>query len=419
MEKSGFFNSVNGDRKYQDSDFADFFNSFITNGAFPNPSTSLQVLSSNNMTVTLKLGKAWINGHVYINGSDLTLNLDPADGVLKRIDRAVLRMDTAGRAINAVIKKGNFASNPVAPVLQRDADGYELGIADIYITAGAISITQANITDLRLNSDLCGVVSFVVPIDTTAIFNQYQNWYNTRTGQYQTDINNMEQQFQSDFNTWFDGIKAALDGDTAGNLLNMINGLAGSGRTTETVIGAYDKVNGLAGTGRTIETVKGNADAVDAVSNNLTSHKAESASTSQIGHVQLQSTVDTSESKALTPKALNDHVSDNVKHITSAERTSWNGKADRISDFLNSIANNGYQTLPSGLVIQWGTGSVTSGGMTVTLPIAFPHACFSVSCIIGSGSAYPVNVSSLSKTSFGATQTSGANQLIYYIAIGY
>lgn len=225
MEKSGFFNSVNGDRKYKANDFAEYFNSLITNGHIANPSTSLQTVANNNFTITIKSGKAWINGYVYINDSDLNLNVDIPDGVLNRIDRVVLRMDTSGRAINAKVKKGTFASSPVAPVLQRDADGYELGIADIYIAKGTGGITQANITDLRLNSDLCGIASFMVPIDTTAIFNQYLNWFNSRTTQYQTDMVNMEVQFQSDFNSWFSNVKGTLSGDVAGNLLNMINAL--------------------------------------------------------------------------------------------------------------------------------------------------------------------------------------------------
>ncbi|MBU3153892.1 hypothetical protein [Clostridium estertheticum] len=54
MEKSSFFNSVAGDRKYKASNFADYFNSLLTNGVFPNPSTNLQVINNNNMTITVK-----------------------------------------------------------------------------------------------------------------------------------------------------------------------------------------------------------------------------------------------------------------------------------------------------------------------------------------------------------------------------
>jgi hypothetical protein len=213
-ENSSFFNSVNGDRKYKAEDFANFFNSLITNGVFPNPSTNVQVMANGDMTVTVKPGKAWINGYCYYNDADLILPVDVADGVLNRIDRIVLRMDTAGRAINAAVKKGTFASSPVAPTLQRDADGYELGIADIYIGAGITQISQANITDQRLNSDLCGIVNSLIKADTTTLLNQYT-----------VEFQQKEQGFTQEFQQWFADLQITLSGDVAGNLLNKINAI--------------------------------------------------------------------------------------------------------------------------------------------------------------------------------------------------
>jgi len=212
MEKSSFFNSVAGDRKYTAEDFANFFSSLLTNGVHPNPSTNLQVISNNNMTVTFKPGKAWINGHIYINTDDLILNIDVADGILKRIDRVVIQLSKINREIKAKVKKGTLASFPVAPVLQRDADIYELGIADISISNGAVSIAQVNIVDLRMNTTYCGWANSLIQADTTAIFNQYVNWFNTKTGQY-----------ESDFYAWLATVQNALSGDVAGNLLNKID----------------------------------------------------------------------------------------------------------------------------------------------------------------------------------------------------
>lgn len=243
--RSGFFNSVNGDRKYDASRFAEYFASFIGNGVFPNPSDSLQVIANNNMTITVKPGKAWINGYILINDDDYILALDPADGVLNRIDRIVARYDVVDREIRLEVKKGTFASSPVAPTLQRDADAYELGLADVYIAAGVVSVTQANITDLRFNTELCGIVHGIVEqVDTTTLFSQYQSWYNRVTEEAETDIEAIKQQFQDDinqflqnwhdwfvnitgekeeeFDTWFNGIKEVLNESTAGNLLNLI-----------------------------------------------------------------------------------------------------------------------------------------------------------------------------------------------------
>ncbi|OFV69251.1 hypothetical protein [Acetobacterium wieringae] len=225
-ESSGFFPSFNGDRRYFTSFFAEYFADFIGNGIYPNPSTQCQVLANNDMTVTLKPGNAYINGYRYKNDSDKSLSIKTADGVLKRIDRIVLRHTILNREIKAYVKKGAFASIPVAPTLQRDADMWELGIADIYIANGAVSISQANITDLRLNNDYCGIVHGAIDqVDTTTIFNQFQAWYLETTNQAAADIATMLSAFQSGFNTWFAGVQDTLSGDVAGNLLNKINDL--------------------------------------------------------------------------------------------------------------------------------------------------------------------------------------------------
>ena len=224
--RSGFFNSVNGDRKYDAKRFAEYFATFISNGVFPNPSTNLQVMANNDMTVTVKVGKAWINGYILINDDDYILELDAADGVLNRIDRIVARYDVANREITLEVKKGTFASSPVPKELQRDADAYELALADILVSNGVISITQANITDLRLNSDVCGIVHGLVDqVDTTTIFNQYRAWFNSVKDGTEQEIADWQQQQYDDFMIWFQSIQDILEGDVAANLASRISNL--------------------------------------------------------------------------------------------------------------------------------------------------------------------------------------------------
>lgn len=216
MERSGFFNSVNGDRRYDASRFAEYFATFISDGVFPNPSTNLQVFANDSMVITVKAGKAWIKGYYYINDGDMNFTLDPADGVLKRIDRVVLRADFVNRMINLAVKKGSFSSNPVAPALERTADIYELGLADVLVGAGVGAITQDNITDLRLDNNLCGIShALVEQVDTTTIFNQYKSWYE----QYIAGA-------QAEFDAWFQSVQDILDENTAMQLQSQIDSLS-------------------------------------------------------------------------------------------------------------------------------------------------------------------------------------------------
>lgn len=258
MIKFGVFNSINGDRKYKAEDFAQYFATFIGNGIFVKPSDCLQVYATgDSMSVFVRPGKAWINGYYLINDDNYTLPLSAGDTTLNRIDRIVIRLDFVQRKMSVEVKKGTLSASPVAPTLKRDADAYELALADVYIAKGALTINQAAITDTRLNNTLCGLMHGVVnQVDTTTIFNQYQQWFNdysvTKAAEFlawQTDVTTalenwidaQEKDFEAwrqaeeqlyytwlngkknDFDTWFATVRDKLSEDAAGNLFNLID----------------------------------------------------------------------------------------------------------------------------------------------------------------------------------------------------
>lgn len=258
MIRFGMFNSINGDRKYKAEDFAQYFATFIGNGIFVKPSDCLQIFANgDSMSVTVRAGKAWVNGYYLINDDNYTLPLSVGDTTLNRIDRIVIRLDFVQRKMSVEVKKGTLSASPVAPTLKRDADAYELALADVYIAKGALTINQAAVTDTRLNNNLCGLMHGVVnQVDTTTIFNQYQQWFNdysvTKAAEFlawQTDVTTalenwidaQEQGFEAwrqaeeqlyytwlngrknDFDTWFETIKDILDTNAAGNLQNQID----------------------------------------------------------------------------------------------------------------------------------------------------------------------------------------------------
>lgn len=183
----GFFNSVNGDRTYNADDISNYFLKLISNGVFATPSNAMQVQANSGMTVQVSAGWGFINCKWINNNSPYLLTLDASDVVLNRIDRIVLRLDasTNSRSMSIAIKKGTSASNPVAPTLTRVSGGvWELSLARIYVGAGVTSITQANITDERSNTSVCGYVTGLIDqIDTTNLFAQYDsafnNWFAT------------------------------------------------------------------------------------------------------------------------------------------------------------------------------------------------------------------------------------------------
>ncbi|KAF1072696.1 MAG: hypothetical protein GAK45_00131 [Pseudomonas citronellolis] len=105
--------------------------------------------------------------------------------------------------------------------------------------------------------------------------------------------------------------------------------------------------------------------------------------------------------------------------------TSWSVISDGFGadSFAHLLASNGYQKLPGGVIIQWGsvTNSATAGSATaVTFPIAFPNAARSVHLNSTVASTTPAYAWCDGVTASGFNSRSNtANSGAYYIAIGY
>ena len=255
-ETSGFFNaemvegdgSTTYDRIYYADQFAYYFSKFISNGVYINPATQLKVTSKGELKLNVAVGDAFINGYWYKNDENFELQLAQANGSLPRIDRVVLRWDSLTRYINLAILQGNPAATPSAKNLTRNADTWELGLADVYIERGVLSISDANITDLRPDRTYCGYVAGVVnQIDTTNLFAQFtdafEQYYEkqvTASDKFSSDLAKKYNDYavlaetnfgkwmtdtKGDFDTWYETIQAMLSDEEAVKLANQISEL--------------------------------------------------------------------------------------------------------------------------------------------------------------------------------------------------
>ena len=203
--KSGFFNSVSGDRKYNADDMSSYFSGLISKGIVKNYLSSFVVTASGStMQVTVKPGKAYFSDGKYVESdASILQTISIADSTQPRIDRIVLSRDlnSSKRTVELLVLKGTPSSNPQPPEVQNDDNIEQLSLCQVRVNKGVTYITQSNITDER-NTNLCGFVHGLIDqIDTEDLFLQYDDA----------------------FNSWFNVIKDQLGEDAAGNLQLQVN----------------------------------------------------------------------------------------------------------------------------------------------------------------------------------------------------
>ena len=177
--RSGFFNSIDGDRKYDADDISNYFLKLISNGVFATPANSMQIQATTGMKVKVTPGWAFINCKWFRLDTDYTITLDKADSRYDRVDRIVLRLDPSDevRDITIQVKKGDAASKVYLKPLERVKNGvWELSLGYVWVHSNATDIWQSNIVDERANTEVCGYVTGLIDqIDTTNLFAQYDD----------------------------------------------------------------------------------------------------------------------------------------------------------------------------------------------------------------------------------------------------
>ena len=191
-----FFNSSNGDRKYSAEAFEEWLRPFFVSGVFVGQ-LEVKELDTPGMGVQVTPGYSNLDGKVARWSTTNFLNIATASGVYDRIDTIVLRRDNTERQISLDVVTGVASSNPQPTAPVRNGNIFELVLAQIMVEHGTTAISQENITDTRIDPDLCGIVCAAVETP---------------------DFSDLYDQFKAQFNIWFDHMKDQLSEDAAGHL---------------------------------------------------------------------------------------------------------------------------------------------------------------------------------------------------------
>ena len=189
---SGFFNSINGDRRYNAEDMSHYFEGLVSDGVYENIGDKLMVTAGEGMKVVVGTGRALIDCHWVENDEPLEITLNAANENITRHDYVLvtLNLNEAVRSISIYVTNTLPTSTDLIKYLV---------LADITIAAGATTINQTDIVDLRGTNRCPYVTGLIQQVDTSQLFLQWQTA--------------MEQKY-AEFVSWFDTLTEDLLVDT-------------------------------------------------------------------------------------------------------------------------------------------------------------------------------------------------------------
>lgn len=223
----GFYNSLNGDRKYDAVQMSQIFDGLIKDGVFMSVGSALMVKSSEGMNITVGIGRAWFNHTWNYNDSILPLTVEPAELILDRIDTVVLEVNSSEDARTNSIKiiKGVPSSAPVHTELIRSENVNQYPLADILVKKEITTLTQAEITNRVGTSDCPFVTGILEGMNIDNLVSKWETQWTNWMEEMVTISSNFREAQELAFNIWFDTIKGQLSEDAAGNLQNQIYSL--------------------------------------------------------------------------------------------------------------------------------------------------------------------------------------------------
>lgn len=264
---SGFFNSNNGDRKYNALQLSSIFDGVIGDGVFASIGTCFVTKAAGGLVVNVGIGKAWFNHTWIINDAILPLTMPASHLTLTRIDAIVLEINLSDNVRKNTIKiiQGTAAASPARPALKKSNGVYQYPICYIERLPASTVVEQYKITNMIGSTETPFVTGILQVISLDELLGQWQDeldnfvdrytnnieawteeqkanfleWAANRKAAYdkwiadmkldlnddKEDLDNWTAVMKQEFTDWFDGIKEELGTSAVGNLQNQIDAI--------------------------------------------------------------------------------------------------------------------------------------------------------------------------------------------------
>lgn len=199
----GFFNSENGDRKYNAEQMSAIFDGIIADGVFTTIGDHMAVSAGTGMQVLVGTGKAWFDHTWNVNDAAYPLAIAASDVTLSRIDAIVLETNHSDsvRLNKLRVVQGTVASSPAKPTLTNSEKVHQHPLAWVTVKPGVTQIAASAIEN-AVGTSVCPFVTGIIA--TTAIDDLFNQW-------------------NGEFDEWFDNLKSQLSDNVVANLQRQID----------------------------------------------------------------------------------------------------------------------------------------------------------------------------------------------------
>lgn len=208
----GFYNSLNGDRKYNAMQMSSIFDGLIIDGVFASIGTAFAVKAAGGLTLNIGIGKAWFNHSWTLNDAILPIEAPESEVLLDRIDAVVLEVNGMESVRDNTIKivKGNPSSAPSRPVMENEGNVHQYPLAYVYRKFGSTVITQADITPMVGTASTPFVTGILQTISLDELLGKWQDELDQFVDARSQEVDNWISNEENDFTAWFEQMKADL-----------------------------------------------------------------------------------------------------------------------------------------------------------------------------------------------------------------
>lgn len=208
----GFYNSLNGDRKYDANQFSAIFDGLIIDGVFASIGTAFTVKANTGISVNVGIGKAWFDHTWTLNDSILPMTAPESEVLLDRIDAIVIDVDATESVRENSIKfvQGAASSQPVRPAMISERNHHQYPLCYIYRKAGSSLIAQADITNVVGKEATPFVTGVLQTISLDELLGQWENELDQFVANEKADFTNWMTGEKAEYDDWFAQMKVDL-----------------------------------------------------------------------------------------------------------------------------------------------------------------------------------------------------------------